>query len=43
LGQAEQKFRPQADDEIIKGCLVTAGGKIVNEKLGGKMTRAGND
>jgi hypothetical protein len=21
------------DDEIIKGCLVTHGGKIVNEKL----------
>jgi hypothetical protein len=24
------------DDEIIKGCLVTHGGKIVNEKLNGK-------
>jgi NAD(P) transhydrogenase subunit alpha len=29
-------FVLKLDDEIIKGCLVTHGGKIVNEKLLGK-------
>jgi NAD(P) transhydrogenase subunit alpha len=29
----EKKFVFKLDDEIIKGCLVTHGGKIVNEKL----------
>ncbi|HEX3890528.1 MAG TPA: Re/Si-specific NAD(P)(+) transhydrogenase subunit alpha [Verrucomicrobiae bacterium] len=29
----EKKFVLKLDDEIIKGCLVTHGGKIVNEKL----------
>ncbi|HEX9047838.1 MAG TPA: Re/Si-specific NAD(P)(+) transhydrogenase subunit alpha [Verrucomicrobiae bacterium] len=29
-------FVLKLDDEIIKGCLVTHGGKIVNEKLGAK-------
>ena len=29
-------FALNLDDEIIKGCLVTHGGKIVNEKLQGK-------
>jgi NAD(P) transhydrogenase subunit alpha len=28
-------FVLKLDDEIIKGCLVTHGGKIVNEKLPG--------
>ena len=28
-----KKFVLKLDDEIIKGCLVTHGGKIVNEKL----------
>jgi NAD(P) transhydrogenase subunit alpha len=31
--KAENKFMLKLDDEIIKGCLVTHGGKIVNEKL----------
>jgi len=31
--KAEKKFVFKFDDEIIKGCLVTHGGKIVNEKL----------
>ena len=29
----EKKFALKLDDEIIKGCLVTHGGKVVNEKL----------
>ncbi len=29
----EKRFVLKLDDEIIKGCLVTHGGKIVNEKL----------
>ncbi|HEY5233149.1 MAG TPA: Re/Si-specific NAD(P)(+) transhydrogenase subunit alpha [Verrucomicrobiae bacterium] len=29
----EKNFTLKLDDEIIKGCLVTHGGKIVNEKL----------
>jgi NAD(P) transhydrogenase subunit alpha len=29
----EKKFVLKLDDEIIKGCLVTHGGKVVNEKL----------
>ena len=29
----EKVFNLKLDDEIIKGCLVTHGGKIVNEKL----------
>src|SRR5271155_2698653 len=29
----EKTFNLKLDDEIIKGCLVTHGGKIVNEKL----------
>jgi len=29
----EKTFVLKLDDEIIKGCLVTHGGKIVNEKL----------
>ena len=29
----EKVFTLKLDDEIIKGCLVTHGGKIVNEKL----------
>lgn len=29
----QKKFVLKLDDEIIKGCLVTHGGKIVNEKL----------
>ena len=29
----EKKFVLKLDDEVIKGCLVTHGGKIVNEKL----------
>jgi NAD(P) transhydrogenase subunit alpha len=32
----EQTLVLKLDDEIIKGCLVTHGGKIVNEKLIGK-------
>jgi NAD(P) transhydrogenase subunit alpha len=28
-----QQFVLQLDDDILKGCLVTHGGKIVNEKL----------
>jgi H+-translocating NAD(P) transhydrogenase subunit alpha len=32
----EKTFVLKLDDEIIKGCLVTHGGKIVNEKLQGK-------
>ena len=28
-----KNFVLKLDDEIIKGCLVTHGGKIVNEKL----------
>ncbi len=31
-----KNFVLKPDDEIIKGCLVTHGGKIVNEKLAGK-------
>jgi len=31
-----KNFVLKLDDEIIKGCLVTHGGKIVNEKLAGK-------
>ena len=31
--KAEKKFVLKLDDDIIKGCLVTHGGKIVNEKL----------
>ncbi len=31
----EKTFVLKLDDEIIKGCLVTHGGKIVNEKLAG--------
>jgi NAD(P) transhydrogenase subunit alpha len=31
-----KSFVLKLDDEIIKGCLVTHGGKIVNEKLAGK-------
>jgi NAD(P) transhydrogenase subunit alpha len=31
-----KNFTLKLDDEIIKGCLVTHGGKIVNEKLAGK-------
>jgi NAD(P) transhydrogenase subunit alpha len=31
--KSENKFMLKLDDEIIKGCLVTHGGKIVNEKL----------
>jgi NAD(P) transhydrogenase subunit alpha len=30
-----KNFVLKLDDEIIKGCLVTYGGKIVNEKLAG--------
>jgi NAD(P) transhydrogenase subunit alpha len=30
-----QRFVLKLEDEIIKGCLVTQGGKIVNEKLAG--------
>jgi NAD(P) transhydrogenase subunit alpha len=29
----EKTFLLKLDDEIIKGCLITHGGKIVNEKL----------
>jgi NAD(P) transhydrogenase subunit alpha len=29
----EKIFVLKTDDEIIKGCLITHGGKIVNEKL----------
>jgi NAD(P) transhydrogenase subunit alpha len=29
----EKVFNLKLDDEIIKGCLVTHGGKVVNEKL----------
>jgi NAD(P) transhydrogenase subunit alpha len=29
----EKTFVLKLDDEIIKGCLVTHGGKVVNEKL----------
>lgn len=29
-------FTLKLDDEIIKGCLVTHGGKVVNEKLTAK-------
>jgi NAD(P) transhydrogenase subunit alpha len=32
----EKTFVLKLDDEIIKGCLVTHGGKVVNEKLLGK-------
>lgn len=32
----DKTFVLKLDDEIIKGCLVTHGGKIVNEKLQGK-------
>lgn len=32
----EKKFVLKLDDEIIQGCLVTHGGKIVNAKLNGK-------
>src|SRR5208282_3311702 len=32
----EKTFVLKLDDEIIKGCLVTHGGKIVNERLQGK-------
>jgi len=31
--KTEKKFVLKLDDEIIKGCLVTHGGKVVNEKL----------
>jgi NAD(P) transhydrogenase subunit alpha len=31
-----KNFVLKPDDEIIKGCLVTHGGKIVNEKLAAK-------
>jgi NAD(P) transhydrogenase subunit alpha len=31
-----KRFVLKLDDEILKGCLVTHGGKIVNEKLTGK-------
>jgi len=31
-----KNFVLKLDDEIIKGCLVTYGGKIVNEKLAAK-------
>ncbi len=29
----EKTFALNLDDEIIRGCLVTHGGRIVNEKL----------
>jgi NAD(P) transhydrogenase subunit alpha len=31
-----KSFNLKLDDEIIKGCLVTHGGKIVNEKFAAK-------
>lgn len=34
--KTSKTFNLKLDDEIIKGCLVTHGGKIVNEKLNGK-------
>lgn len=32
----EKTFVLKLDDEIIKGCLITHGGRVVNEKLNGK-------
>ena len=34
--KANKNFVLKLDDEIIKGCLITHGGKIVNEKLTAK-------
>ena len=36
--KGEKQFKLKLDDEIIKGCLVTHGGAIVNEKLQPKPT-----
>jgi NAD(P) transhydrogenase subunit alpha len=37
--QQNKKFVLNLDDEIIKGCLVTHGGKIVNSKLADLVTK----